>query len=228
MRPKGKNKDRRFIIMKKTLALILTAAMGMTALCACTDEPAETQVPDRQEQEQTQAAADFDPTITDDLQNLFDTGMESLVGVNYTPVLFMGVPADDPLGNTFLCTATVVAPDATPYWALVTMEDVGSEVTVTDIKTIDYAASSSAATVTFAADNGEQLLGGWTTVTDLAIPDAVANVGGHTFYEVLATQVVSGMNYSCLCLENGQWEIVTVYVNTSGEAEVLNTAALNI
>ncbi len=215
--------------MKKTLALILTAALGLSALCACEDTAAETQAPETAaEAVETQAAADFDPTITADLQGLFDAGMEGFVGVNYTPVLFMGVPADNPLGHTFLCTASVVSPDATPYWALVTMQDVGSEVSITDIKVIDYAAASSDATVTLADDNGEALLGGWQATTDTAIPDAVQNIDGHTICEVLATQVVSGMNYSCLCLENGQWEIVTVYVDTQGAAEVINTAALNI
>ena len=146
--------------MKKTLALILTAAMGVTALGACSNTT-ETSAPETQAEtvaettaeqteataaettaEQTEAtaaettAAAFDPTITSDLQNLFDTGMEGLVGVNYTPVYYMGIPSDDPLGNTFLCMATAVVPDATPYWALVTMEDVGSEVTITEIKTI--------------------------------------------------------------------------------------------
>lgn len=216
--------------MKKTLSLIITAALSMTALCACADTTAETTViPDREEAPaaETEAASSFDPTITDDLQNLFDTGMEGFVGVNYEPELFLGVPADDPLGNSFLCVANVVSPDATPYWAIVTMEDVGSEVTITEIKVIDYAAASTDATVTFAEDNGEQLLGAWEPVTDIAIPEEVQNIDGHTFYEVLATQVVSGMNYSCLCYENGQWEIVTVYVDTQGAASVTNIAALN-
>lgn len=211
--------------MKKTLALIITAAIGVTALCACADATSETTATETTAAE-TQAEV-FDPSITADRQNLFDAGMEGFVGVNYTPVLFLGVPADDPLGNTFLCTASVVSPDAAPYWALVTMEDVGSEVTITDIKIIDYAAASTDAEVTFTEDNGGAALGAFEAAADVEVPADIQNIDGHNIYEVLATQVVSGMNYSCLCLENGQWEIVTVYVNTQGEAEVTNVAALN-
>lgn len=238
--------------MKKTLALILTAAMGVTALCACAGTPEETEAPETQAEttaEETQAPeteataaetteaaettaapaeAAFDPSITADRQNLFDAGMQGLVGVNYTPVYFMGVPADDPLGNTFLCTAAAVTPDASPYWALVTMEDVGSEVTITDIKVIDYGAAATDSTVTLADGNNGTALGSFEDVTDLAIPDEIQGIDGHTICIVLATQVVSGMNYSCLCLENDQWEIITVYVNTQGAAEVTNIAALNI
>lgn len=237
--------------MKKTLALILTAAMGVTALGACSNTT-ETSVPETQAEtvaettaEQTEAtaaettaaeteataaettAAAFDPTITSDLQNLFDTGMEGLVGVNYTPVYYMGIPSDDPLGNTFLCMATAVVPDAEPYWALVTMEDVGSEVTITEIKTIDYGASSTASEVVFAEGSDGPALGAYEEVPDAPVPDEFQNVGGYVFYDVLATQVVSGMNYCCLTQENGQWSLVTVYVNTQGEAEVTNVAALN-
>ena len=237
--------------MKKTLALILTAAMGVTALGACSNTT-ETSAPETQAEtvaettaEQTEAtatettaaeteataaettAAAFDPTITSDLQNLFDTGMEGLVGVNYTPVYYMGIPSDDPLGNTFLCMATAVVPDATPYWALVTMEDVGSEVTITEIKTIDYGASSTASEVVFAEGSDGPALGAYEEVPDAPVSDEVQNVGGYVFYDVLATQVVSGMNYCCLTQENGQWSLVTVYVNTQSEAEVTNVAALN-
>ena len=244
--------------MKKALALALTAAMGVTALCACAKteetaapetaapettaatEAAETQAPETEataaeteapETEATAAettAAVFDPTVTPDLQNLFDTGVQGLMGVDYEAVLYMGVPAEDPLGNTFLCIATAVTPDAQPYWVLVTMEDVGSEVNITEIKTIDYAASSTAATAVFADDNGGAAFGAFEPVTDIIVPDEVQNVDGHVFNEVLATLVVAGMNYSCLCRENDQWEIVTVFVNTDGVASVLNIAALNI
>lgn len=211
--------------MKKVLALIITAAMSVTALCACAGTTSDTTSAETTAAE-TQAAA-FDPSITADRQNLFDAGMEGFVGVNYTPVLFLGVPADDPLGNTFLCTASVVSPDATPYWALVTMEDVGSEVTITDIKIIDYAAASTDSEVTFTEDDGGAALGAFEVATDVEIPAEIQGIDGHDICEILATQVVSGMNYSCLCLEGEQWEIVTVYVNTQGEAEVTNVAALN-
>ena len=217
--------------MKKLVSVFLVTALAASVLTACSDTETanDTAVPETQaEAVETQAAAEFNPAMTDDLQNLFDAGMEGFVGVDYTPVLFMGVPADNPLGNTFLCTACVVSPDAVPYWALVTMEDVGSEVNITDIKIIDYAAASTDAAVTLTDDNGEALLGGWQATTDVPVPDEVQNIDGHMFYEVLATQVVSGMNYSCICLEDGQWEIVTVYVNTEGAAEVTNIADLSI
>ncbi len=222
--------------MKKAIALILTAAMGVTALCACsgTEEPeaqqdqAEEETVEETDAEETEADAAFNPAMTPDLQNLFDTGMEGFVGVGYEAVNYMGVPESDPLGHTFLCIATTITADPETYWALVTMDDIGSEVNITDIKIIDYAAASTADVVTFTDSNADLVPGGWQAVTDIAVPDEVQNIDGHMFYEVLATQVVAGLNYSCLCLEDGQWEIVTVYVDLDGNAEVTNIAALNI
>ena len=94
--------------MKKLLAVILTALFVLTAASAFAEgamvggwAPAE------------------DPTITEERQQLFDTAMEGLLGVNYVPVAYLGSQVVAGTNHCFLCQGTVVAPDAQPQWKLV-------------------------------------------------------------------------------------------------------------
>ncbi len=56
------------------------------------------------------------PEITEEIMVTFDRAMDSLTGVNYTPVAVLGVSDDT---YCILCKAAVVYPDAKPYNALV-------------------------------------------------------------------------------------------------------------
>ena len=214
--------------MKKLLSLVLITALGASVLTACASEPAETTAaPEETVAEETMGAQEvFSYEMTADRTNLFDAAMESFVGVNYEPIAFLGVPASNPLGSTFLCKATAVVPDAVPYWAIVTVQDAGSTVSVEEVKVIDYAASSNAGTAVLADDQGEPLLGGW---EDAAAEDLTSSITaeGVTPVAVLASQVVSGMNYCCLVCDNGSWNLVYVYQDLQGGAEITNTAALD-
>ena len=60
-----------------------------------------------------------DPTITDEVKALLDKGMEGLVGVNYTPVAYLGSQVVSGTNHAILCQATVVYPGATPYFVIV-------------------------------------------------------------------------------------------------------------
>jgi len=213
--------------MKKLLSILLVTALGASVLTACSAEPAETAAPEETVVEETQAAqGDFSYEMTDDLNNLFDAAMENFVGVNYEPVAYLGVPSSNPLGSSFLCKATAVVPDAVPYWAIVTVQDVGSTVSVEDVKVIDYAASSSGNTAVLADDQGEPLLGGW---EDAAAEDLTGDITASDVnpVAVLATQVVSGMNYCCLVCNNGSWSLTYVYQDLQGNADVTNNVALD-
>ena len=215
--------------MKKLLSILLVTALGASVLTACSADAAETTAAPEETviaEEAPAAQDDFSYEMTDDRINLFDAAMENWVGVNYEPVVYLGVPASNPLGSSFLCKATAVVPDAVPYWAIVTVQDVGDTVSVEDVKVIDYAASSSANTAVLADDQGEPLLGGWedAAAEDLTgdiIPEDVVPVA------VLASQVVSGMNYCCLVCNDGSWNLVYVYQDLQGGADVTNSVALD-
>lgn len=218
--------------MKKLVSLLVAVALCASVLTACTDAPAEETAEAETTAiaaEQSQAASDFSYEITPDRAGLLAAAIDGLVGVDYEAVAFLGVPSDNPLGSSFLCKASAVVPDAVPYYAIVTVQDVGSSVTVESIQVIDYAASSTSAAAVLAADQGEPLLGGW---EDAAAEDLTGDITaeGVTPVAVLATQVVSGMNYCCLTVNdaNDGFNLTYVYQDLQGNAEVTNTAALNI
>lgn len=218
--------------MKKLISLLIVTALGASVFTACAGNTAETAAPEETAAAaETQAAEEaFSYEMTDDLNNLFATAMEGLVGANYEPVAYLGVPADNPLGSSFLCKATAVVPDAVPYYAIVTVQDVGDSVTVEDVQVIDYAASSTAAEASFAADNGEgAMVGAWEDAASEDLTGAVT-AEGVTPVAVLATQLVSGTNYCCLTRNdaNDGWNLTYVYQDLQGGAEVTNTAALGI
>ena len=223
-------------IMRKTsvfaavliIAMLLLAACGKAGEAAGEAEEQSEAAPEETviEEQAPAASGDFSYEMTADLTGLFDVAMENYVGVNYEPVVYLGTPSSNPLGSSFLCKATAVVPDAVPYWAIVTVQDVGDTVSVEDVRVIDYAASSSANTAVLADDQGEPLLGGWedAAAEDLTgdiIPEDVVPVA------VLASQVVSGMNYCCLVCNDGSWNLVYVYQDLQGGADVTNSVALD-
>ena len=68
------------------------------------------------EKDETEWDMSVSTEITEEIQSTFDRAVESLTGVNYTPVAVLGV-----LDDTYciLCKAAVVYPDAKPYNVLV-------------------------------------------------------------------------------------------------------------
>jgi len=79
-----------------------------------------------------------DPTITDEVKALLDKGMEGLVGVNYTPVAYLGSQVVSGTNHAILCQATVVYPGATPYFVIVYLyEDLQGNVSLMNIADFD-------------------------------------------------------------------------------------------
>ena len=114
--------------MKKLIALILLVLMTVSA-----------------------AAADeilcggwtpsADPAVTEELQALFEKGTETLTGVGYIPVVYLGSQVVAGTNHAFLCQATVVVPDAVPEWAVVYLyQDLQGNVSVLDIGGFDVGA----------------------------------------------------------------------------------------
>ncbi len=87
-----------------------------------------------------------------------------------------------------------------------------------------------------AGKDTEGLAGGWQMpeeITEAAIPDEAAEAfgkaaGGDTVpMALLATQVVAGTNYAFLCRNDDSVQVVTVYADLDGNAEITNTYTLD-
>ena len=82
-----------------------------------------------------------DPAFTEELQAIFDKGLEGLVGVNYVPVAYLGSQVVAGTNHAFLCQATVVYPDAVPTWKIVFLyEDLQGNVSIMNIADFDFGA----------------------------------------------------------------------------------------
>lgn len=78
------------------------------------------------------------PEITEEVQALMDKATEGLLGVNYTPVAYLGSQLVAGTNHCILCRAGTVYPGAQPYYALVYLyEDLSGGVEVLDIETLD-------------------------------------------------------------------------------------------
>ena len=117
--------------MKKIAAAVL-AVMLILSLTACAgaEETVKTQ---EQTQEQTQAEAatpDADWNLPETIEMpeevtaVFEKAMDGLTGVGYEPVGYLG---EKDGVYCVLCRATVVYPDAKPYYALVYVSDDGMQ-----------------------------------------------------------------------------------------------------
>ena len=61
--------------------------------------------------------------LTEDAKNAFDKAMEELVGVDYQPLALLAIQVAAGTNYAILCQATVVSPEAEPYYAIVTVAE---------------------------------------------------------------------------------------------------------
>ena len=115
--------------MRKILAIVLVLALALGLSCACAERLAGG----------WQAAEDS--AVTEDLQAVFDKGLEGLVGVGYTPVAYLGSQVVAGTNHAFLCRAVTVVPDAVPRWTVVFLyEDLQGNVSLMNIADFDFGA----------------------------------------------------------------------------------------
>ena len=114
----------------KKIAVILLALMLVLPVAVHADEPLV-----------GGWAPAEDYTVTEERQALFEKGLEGLLGVNYVPVAYLGSQVVAGTNHVFLCQATVVYPDAQPYYVLIYLyEDLQGQVTVLNIADLDIGA----------------------------------------------------------------------------------------
>ena len=116
-------------IMKKLFA-VLAALLMLMSIAAAEDGPLS-----------GGWTPSADPAVTEELQAVFDKGLEGLVGVGYTTVAYLGSQVVAGTNHAFLCQATVVYPGAEPYYTIVYLyEDLQGNVTILNIAELDVGA----------------------------------------------------------------------------------------
>ena len=197
--------------MKKITALVLTLMLILT-LTACGQKKAE-----------TAAVGSWtlteDAAVTKDAQEAFDNAMEGLAGVSYAPVALLGTQLVSGTNYCLLCEATVVYPDAKPYYAVVTVyKDTQGKSQVKNIVAMDLGKIQESGTIEDSQPDSSQVMGGWTVdrESNIEVTDGVLH---------LATQVVAGTNHAVLCKG---WNLCFVYADTQGKTEITKTVPLDI
>ena len=114
--------------MKKLTALILTVLMLISAAVAEGPlsggwTPSE------------------DPAVTEELQAIFDKGMEALTGASYIPVAYLGSQVVAGTNHAFLCKAVTAYPgslETAPAYAMVYLyQDLSGNVSILSIADFD-------------------------------------------------------------------------------------------
>ena len=113
--------------MKKILAIVFAALLLMHATFAMAETP---MLGGWSVAESTE--------ITEERQALFDKALEGLLGVDYTPVAYLGSQVVSGINHCFLCKATVVYPNAEPSLKLVYIyEDAAGNIQLSMIIDLD-------------------------------------------------------------------------------------------
>ena len=193
--------------MKRMLVLVL--AVMMLALAACgagTQKVGGWTLPK-------------DGKVTEEAKNALEKAAEGLMGVGYVPVALLGTQVVSGTNYCLLCEATVVYPDAKPYYAVVTVyRDLQGNARVLNIVALDLGKIAETGKIEDAQADGAQTMGGWSVDRDstVKVKDGVLH---------LASQVVAGRNHCVLC---SGWKLVFVYEDLKGKTEVTATVDLDV
>ena len=117
--------------MKKLIALILVLVMMIPAALA--DQPLL-----------GGWTPSEDPTMTEELKNLFAQGTQTLTGIGYIPIAYLGSQVVAGTNYAFLCQAVTAYPgslEADPAYAMVYLyEDLSGQVSILSIADFDIGA----------------------------------------------------------------------------------------
>ena len=185
-------------------------------------------------------AADY--TVTEERQAVFDKGLETLVGVDYVPVAYLGSQVVAGTNHVFLVKATVVYPGAQPSYALIYLyQDLQGNVTLMNIADLPIVPQEDG-TVTVPE---AELMGGWyyadapeiTEDIQARLDKALEGLVGAAYVPVanLGEQVVAGLNRCLLCqvtpvVPDAQphYALVYVYEQLDGGAELSRVIDLDV
>lgn len=172
------------------------------------------------------------PEVPDSVKSVFAKATETLTGVGYEPVAYLGSQVVAGTNHLILCKATPTTAEPKSTYALVTLfEGLNGEAEITNVIESSVNAAGAADGETTGAYTAPEKPG----VTDeakAALEKALNGLGGaqHDAKALLGTQVVSGTNYMLLCKITtvtaepvSHYSIVTVYEDLEGNASISET-----
>ncbi len=122
--------------MKKLTALMIALMMAITLVCTATAEGPKEAAGMTGGWQSAE-----NPEITEEIRNVFDKGMEKLIGVSYVPVACLGTQLVAGTNYAILCQGTVIYPNAKPDWKVVFLyEKLDGTVELLNIADFDYGA----------------------------------------------------------------------------------------
>ncbi|MBR3310865.1 MAG: hypothetical protein IKG15_03465 [Solobacterium sp.] len=197
--------------MKKTGIALLCVTVLAVMTAGCTGKQASEQKEENNGQLSAPGGwtvnSEANVNLTEKETAVFEQATETLTGVGYTPVAVVAEQVVSGTNRAYLCTGTVVTPDAEPEWYILTIYEPfeGSPEIIGNIK-MDINNIYTLENV-----NTQEAVGSWEVkkADPVRLPENAQNAfdkaaEGYTgvgFYPValLGTQVVSGTNYRILC-----------------------------
>ena len=238
---------KKFFVLKKINALVL-AGLLIFSLAACGQKQTDTQT----EQKEAAAAEATEAAVTEETvtekaaeensgeaaEEAFTAEEAAIVGgwtraespevAEYEPVALIGSQVVAGTNYQLLCRITPVVPDAVPHYAIVTLyEDPDGNASITDILESQAEGEALPGELTGAWENPESPV--MTDEAKAAMDKALEKLVGADYKPIalLATQIVSGTNYSILCQvtpvvpdAESSFAIVHVYRDLEGNAEI--------
>ena len=241
--------------MKKILIVLMAALLMLTAVaCKANEAPKEAvknEEPQEAAKEETVAneplAGGWTPAenfgeLTEERLAVFRKGMETLLGVDYVPLAYLGSQVVAGINHVFLVKGTLVVPAQPVSYALAYLyEDLQGNVKLLNIADLPIVPQ---ADDTLALPE-EGLMGGWAYVEDPAFTDeeeakleaALQNQVGASYAIVacVAEQVVAGLN-RCLLVQvtpvvpnaRPHYALAYVYTDLQGNSSLTQVIDLDI
>ena len=241
--------------MKKMLIVLLAGLLMLTAVACKANEAPKEAVKNEEPQEAAQEeimtnepvaggwtpAEDFGD-ITAERRAIFDKGMETLLGVDYAPLAYLGSQVVAGTNHVFLVKGTMVVPAQPVSYALAYFyEDLQGNVklmNVADLPIVPQADGTLAAVET-------GLMGGWAYAEDPALTDedeakleaALQNQVGASYAIVayVGEQVVAGLN-RCLLVQvtpvvpnaRPHYALAYIYTDLEGNSSLTQVIDLDV
>ena len=169
------------------------------------------------------------PVVTEELKKILDKACETLAGMEYIPVAYLGSQVVAGTNHSFLCKARASYEDAEAYYAVVTVyEDLEGNAEILNEVMTDIVAESGDAPGAWTETATPEL----TDEAKDALAKACEALTGmeYTPVALLATQAVSGTNYRIFCEaaasvpgDVSSYVILVVNRDPQGGAEIVET-----
>lgn len=238
-------------MFKRLFVVVLALAMAfVVSACGQSEQPSDNGQSGGSEGSQAVVGgwALFDNkacVLPEDVQVAFDKAYETYTGSELKPVAYVASQVVAGMNYMILCeTATTTEAPSASYQMVVVYADLEGNARITQVNEFDLTAYTGESAT---EGSTEQHVGGWAVAEDRssvvmpqeakdAFDKAVENVDGNELEPMvlLGTQVVSGTNYAFLCFSTLQTDetingiqVVTVYQDLSGNAEVTSVCAVD-